>query len=341
MKLFLDHQVNRRSVMKGAVVAGALTLGGRTAFAQSSGKSILVEPFDLILEFLPELNASAGGHFKANGLDIDVVNVRGTSLAVQQLIAGQASFTKLGVLDLIKAYAAQQLPLISVATIQQSAIFNIVSLKSAPILSPTDMVGKVVGVASLGGGTENNLDLMLATAGIPKEQVQRQAVGLSPGNIELLRQGRLAAFSTTVEGAVALQRSKEEVEIWNINRFVPIPGGAYVVSKEFADRQPKAVTNFVRALRASVSELLTADPNSILDRVEAKFELIGDKSREFRLDAVAAYNVLIVGKGKENVLVNIPDVWQASAELIQKAQVATVSDIKNIYTNKFVEAAAK
>ena len=340
MKTF-STRLDRRGFLKGVSSAGLLAVSGRSSLAQSGGKSIFIEPFDLILEFLPELNAAAGGHFQKQGLDLEIINARGTSLSVQQLVAKQASFTKLGALDLIKAYDAQNVPLVSVATIQQSAIFNVVSLKSSPILSPSDMKGKTIGVASLGGGTENNLDLMLAGAGLAKTEVSRQAVGMSPGNVELLKAGRIAAFFATVEGAVALKRSNAPVEIWNIDRFAPIPGGAYVVTKEFADSEPEKVSKFIRALQASVREILSEDANKILDRVEGKFEITGEKARDFRLDAVKTYNELIMGKGAENVLKNVPSVWRASAELAQKAGIATVTNIDELYTNRFLDQSSK
>jgi NitT/TauT family transport system substrate-binding protein len=334
-------QSDRRSFLKGLAGAGALTLGWSPVFAQSGGKATFIEPFDPILEFMPELNAVAGGHFKAQGLDIEIVNARGTSLAVQQLIARQALFTRLGVLDLIKAHAQQQVPIISIATAYQSAIFNVVSLKSAPIKTPADMKGKTIGVASLGGGTENTLDLMLASAGIPKQDVPRQAVGLSPGSVELLKQGRVAAFFATIEVSIALQRANEPVEIWNVDRFAPIPGGAFVVTKELTEKEPETIVRFLRGIRASITELLTGDLNRILDRAEARFDITGNKARDFRIDALKAYNTLADSKGRDNVLQNIPAAWQASAALTQKAGVATVSNINDLYTNRFLQLAAK
>ena len=333
---------SRRSVLQGIAAAGVLaTSGGRLAFGQSGAKSIFIEPFDLILEFLPELNAAAGGHFEAQGLNIDIINARGTSLAVQQVIAKQATFTKLGSLDLMKAHSLQSLPLVAIGTIQQGAIFSLVSLKSAPVMTPADMRGKTIGVASLGGGTENNLDLMLAGVGIPGKEVARQAVGLSPGSVELLKQGRVQAFFATVEVAVALQRAKEPVEIWNVDRFAPLPGGAYVVARDFANENPKAIVQFLRAVRASAVELLTTDLNKILDRVEKKFDIAGDKDRGYRVDALQAYNKLIESQGRDNILRNIPDVWRGGAELATKAGIVNVANVDSLYTNRFIEEAAK
>ena len=334
-------RTNRRNALKTVMGAGALAFAPTAALSRDGAKPIFAEPFDLLLEFLPELNAVAGGHFAKHGLDVEIVNARGTSMAAQQLIAEKASFTKVGVLDLIKMQAQQKVPLLSVATIQQSPIFTVVSLKSAPVRGPEDMRGKTIGVASLGGGTENNLDLMLAAAGIPKGTVTRQAVGLSPGNAVLLKQGRIAAFFATIEGSIALERAKEPVEIWNIGRFAPIPGGAYVVTRDYAKKQADDVVKFMRGMRDSVNQLTTQSAAEILDRVQAKYEITGEKDRAFRLRAVAEYNALITGQGKENILRNVPDVWRRSADLIRKADIADVPAIDSLYTNEFLDAASR
>jgi NitT/TauT family transport system substrate-binding protein len=335
------NQLTRRNVIGGIAAGATLALTEiRPSLAQSI-KHIFIEPFDLILEFMPELNAAAGGHFKAQGLDIEIINARGTSVAMQQVVAKQASFSKVGALDLMKAHALQKVPLVSVATVQQGALFSVVSLKSAPIMSPADMRGKTIGVASLGGGTENNLDLMLAGAGVPGKEVVRQPVGLSPGNVELMKQGRIAAFFATVEVAVALKRTNAPVEIWGADKFAPMPGGAYVVTREFAEQNPQAVTQFVRALKASTEELLSSDLNKILDRAEKQFEITGDKDRAYRLDALKAYNELVLAQGREDVLKNVPEIWRKGAELTTKAGVANVTDVDSLYTNRFLEEASK
>ena len=151
--------------------------GRSPALAQSGSKLLFMEPFDLAFEYMHEMNGVVGGHFAKEGLDIQIDNARGTSVAIQQVIAGQAAVTRVGALDLIKAAAAQDVKLVSIATSLHEAIFSLVSLKSAPLMTPQDMKGKTIGVASMGGGQENTLDLILASGGMRRRRcrVRRSA----------------------------------------------------------------------------------------------------------------------------------------------------------------------
>ncbi|MBI3707405.1 MAG: ABC transporter substrate-binding protein [Proteobacteria bacterium] len=300
-----------------------------------------MEPFDLAFEFSHELNADVGGHFKAQGLDVQITNVRGTSIAIQQVVAKQAQVTRVGALDLMKAVAAQGVPLVSIATSLHEGIFSLVSLKSAPLKTPADMKGKTIGVASIGGGQENTLDLLLVSSGVPVAEVPRQAIGSSAGNIELLKQGRVNGFFATVETSLIFRRANEPVEIVSAAKFAPMPGGAIVVRRDFAAENPDVAVRFLRAMRASAEELLTADPNMIIERIEKKYEISADKDRNFRIEALKAYNNMALSQGRENLLKNVPGVWRKAAELTSKAGIVKVADGDALYANQYIDQAYK
>jgi NitT/TauT family transport system substrate-binding protein len=321
-----------------ALAVGATIVGVdlAPANAQSPTKLVFMEPFDLAFEYSHELNAVVGGHFKAQGLDVEVTNVRGTSIAIQQVVANQAQVTRVGALDLMKAVASQGVPLVSVATSLQEGIFSLVSLKSAPIMTPADMKGKTIGVASMGGGQENTLDLLLATVGIPSADVPRQAIGSSAGNLEVLKQGRVNGFFATVETSLTFQRANEPVEIWSAAKFAPMPGGAIVMQKDFAAKNPAVVVKFLKAMKASAEELLTADPNMLVERIEKTYDISAEKDRAFRIEAVKAYNRMALSEGRENLLKNVPAVWRKAAELTNKAGIVKVPDADALYTNDYI-----
>jgi ABC-type nitrate/sulfonate/bicarbonate transport system substrate-binding protein len=333
------QSARRDMLTKSLGIGGAMMTAGFPFAARSQplSKYTMIMPFDLIIEFAPELNADVGGHFKAQGLDIDIINARGTSIALQQVLAKQATFTKLGGLDLMKAHALQQVPVVSFGTIQQAGLFSIISLKSAPIRTPADMRGKTIGVASIGGGTENLLDLMLNSAGISPNDVPRQAVGLSPGNMGLLKQGRIQAFFATLEVVVALRRAGEAIDVLNVDTFAPIVGGAYVASRAFLEQSPKAPVQFLRAIKASVNDILSANPNTILDRIEKKYEVAGEKDRAYRIEALQAVIALSMAQGKDNLLKNLPTLWKNGADLVTKSNIAKIPDATALYTNAFID----
>ena len=122
-------RVSRRTVLGGMAAGSAFVLAGRRRSLAQTTKLTFIEPFDIGLEYIHEMNAAAGGHFKAQGLDIDIPNARGTAIAVQQVVAKQAAFTRVGALDLMKASASQSVPLVSIATSLQEAIFSLVSFE--------------------------------------------------------------------------------------------------------------------------------------------------------------------------------------------------------------------
>lgn len=341
MNAFNDT-LSRRSFLKGATAGGALLLsGGMPVFAQSATKLVFMEPFDLALEYLQEMNAVAGGHFEKEGLEVEINNARGTAVGIQQVIAAQANVTRIGLLDLFKASASQDTRLVSVATSLQGGIFNLVSRKADPIMSPADLRGKNVGVASMGGGQENILNLMLAGAGIPVADVPRQAIGSNAGNVEILKQGRVDAFLATVETALLLKMNNEPVEVWSTSKYAPLPGGVIVMTEDFTKANRETVVKFVRAMRNSALEIISADPATILDRVVGKFEITANEDRDFRLAAIKAYNELTLAQGEANVMRNVPEVFDAAAKLVSAAGIAKIDDPSKLYSNEFVDEAVK
>ena len=179
-------KISRRTVIQGLGV-GTVLAATPVSFGLAQGTSTFrfITAWEILLEQMHELNAIAGGHMQAEGIKVEMTPGRGTSLAIQQVVADQADISRVGALDLIKASSAQDVGLVSVGVSLQEGIFQVVSLDSSPINSPEDMRGKVIGVASIGGGTENMLNLMLTNAGVPIEEVERQAGGSSPGKVEL------------------------------------------------------------------------------------------------------------------------------------------------------------
>ncbi|MDQ6432538.1 ABC transporter substrate-binding protein [Mesorhizobium sp. LHD-90] len=338
----IANAVSRRTFLKGAAAGSSVFLAsGLPVFAQSATKLVFMEPFDLALEYAQEMNAIVGGHFGKEGLDVSITNVRGTAVGIQQVIATQANTTRIGLLDLLKAAGSQEAKIVSVATSLQGGIFNLVSRKDAPINSPADLKGKVVGVASLGGGQENVLNLMLSSAGIKPEEVERQAIGSNAGNVEILKQGRVDAFIASTETALILQMNNEPVEIWSTSKFAPLPGGVIMMTDEFAQANRETVVRFLRAMRASALEIIDTDPAVILDRIVGEFDITTNEDRQFRLNAIKAYNDLTLAQGRENVMRNVPSVFEAVAKLVNDAGIVTVPDAAALYDNSFADEAFK
>ena len=150
----------------------------------------------------------------------------------------------------------------------------------------------------------------------------------------------MAAFITTVETVVALERAKEPIVSWNVDRFAPIPGQIYACTTEFIEQNPAVITKTLRALLASHKEVMETDPDKILDRIATKFEITGDKDRGYQRDALKMHIGLNLAQGKETLLRNVPALWAQGAALADKAGFAKL-DAGKLYTNRFIDEAYK
>ena len=61
--------------------------------------------------------------------------------------------------------------LVCVSTLYQGSTFHVISAKDKPINSAEDLKGKTIGIVSVGGSTEQLLDIMLRSVGMTKADV--------------------------------------------------------------------------------------------------------------------------------------------------------------------------
>lgn len=342
MRLYGENAITRRTALRGLASLSTMAACGwpATAFSQTVQKFTYVLPYDVVMYFAPILNALAGDYFKRSNLDGNLAAFRGTAQAVQQLIAGNAEFGEIGFIDFLKAYARQPIPVVSVGTFPQGGIFFVTSLKDRPINGPTDMVGKVIGISSVGGGTENFLDLMLVRAGINPKTIERQAVGQNPGNIAHLRSGRIACFISTIEVVIPLERAGEPITVFPVSKFAPLPGGIVAATRQTVERRPDLVVSFLRAYNLAVQDFLKADEGEIVDRITKRFDLTGDKDRTNQMAAVKALKDAILARGADKVLLNDPKVWDDGARLMAEAGLGDITkDVRSMYTNDLLQKA--
>ena len=333
--------LSRRKFLKGTAGAagGAAlvsTFGIRKARAQLK-KINFITPFGYLIGFSPVLNAKAGGHFENAGLDVEVLPGKGSSMAIQQTVADRAMFTRVSGIDVVKA-RDKGASLVAIATIAQSSPFFVVSPESAALRSPNDFVGKTIGVVSVGGGTENLLDVMLASIGVEPSSVKREVVGNGAGAYGLIVQGKIDAYIVSIGTVVRLREAGEDIAAWNTDEGVKMPGQVYATKQETIDGDPETVTNFLTAVNASVQDLFaTKDSNFLLERMLGEFDILGAKDRAFTVKAMREEEALWLTEGADNVLRNVPERWESITEGLVKAGIVKPVDAGSSYTNALIE----
>jgi ABC-type nitrate/sulfonate/bicarbonate transport system substrate-binding protein len=325
-----------------ALAAGTLICSPAVLRAQAREAVTVMTPFGFISDFIEMMNAVSGGHFAAQGLDVKLLGGQGTAQATQQLIAGQVAFIRAAAIDQMRAVAASGAPLVAFSTLYQGSTFHMVSLRDKPVKTAADLKGKTVGIVSVAGTTEIFLDLILAKAGLKKDDVKRETTGNSPGALQLVKQGRVDCFMCAINVVVTLQRMNEAIEVWNTDLYAPMPSQGYVTTQKFIDEKPETLTKIMRGLKASVDEMMTQPLKPVFERAAKDFEIPGIKD----IDTLVAVNdasreKLWLSEGRENLLRNVPRLWKSGADALRENGVADVKSIEALYTNRFIDAAAK
>ena len=328
--------LNRRSILKGAAGAAAITGFPNVLRAQARDKLSMMTPFGFIPDFIEMMNAISGGHFAAQGIDATLLGGQGTAAPIQQLIAGQTAFIRLAGVDVIRSVATSKVPMVSSATLYQASTFHIISLKDKPVKSAEDLKGKTVGIVSVGGTTDVFIDLILHNGGLKKDDVKREVTGNSPAAIQFIKQGRIDCFIASIQVVVALGRMKEEVEIWSTDRYAPMPGQCYATSVAFAEKNPDLLKRAMTAMKASAEEILKGPIKPIFERAAKDFEIPGIKDVDglAEVEKITAEK-LWLSEGRENLLRNIPTLWASGVKALGDSGIAKIEDPTTLYTNRF------
>jgi NitT/TauT family transport system substrate-binding protein len=313
---------NRRKFLIGAQALAASTmvpgLRDGLARAQDAANVTYLTPFGYLISFVETMYSDVGGIFAKHGLNVTIEGGRGSSMAVQQVTAGNALISRTGGTDLIKAYATDP-SIVAVGDIYQRDIFYVISSQEDAIEEPEDMVGKTIGIVSAGGATENILDMMLAARDLSKDDVPREVVGNAPAAFELIKQGRIAAFIATSDTVFQLQVDEQPVVAWSTDEVAPCPGQVYMTSKAQLEQSGEHIAKFLSSVHETLGILLsTEDLTPIIEQMTAKYDVFEanrpDKGLAVLKHTLAKYEAPYADKLASN-----PDSWKSAYDLMIKA----------------------
>ena len=330
----------RRNVLTGAAATAAV-LGCPAIIrsARAAEKVTLMTPFGFDADFIDLMNAQSGGHFAKEGLDATVLGAAGTVQHIQQVIAGQVDFGRFSGIDFIRAVGGKGAPLRALATMRQNSGFHIVSLKEKPVKSGADLKGKTIGLLSIGGTTQTFIEVLLAKNGIVKDESKLLVTGNSPGEVDLIRQGRIDCFICTYSVVFMLRRTNEPLEFLSVDVPVPAPGQVLHATRATLEQRPELSLKVLRALKASMDEIMTQPIAPIYERAAKDFEIPGAKDVALlaaQTKQAIVDNWLLDGK-TDTLLVNLPDRWQSGCDALRTVGFADVKDPAALYTNRVLD----
>ena len=233
-----------------ALLVLLVTLCSQRSPAQDKPK-IYVGPSSKTLGYSPLWVGSKKGFFEQQGLDVQVVVLRGIPMVVQALAAGSIQFGSGGPEPFMEA-SDRGLDFIVTGGVINGMTAAIVAGKKYKTFE--DLRGTTIGSSSLTGGTVTALREALRQKGLeyPRDYKILVVAGGSPGNLAAMQSGQISA--TTV--AVPLNFAAEELGFITLGRLLDaVPqfqSAALVTRRSWAEKNRPVMVRFMKAMVQSM-----------------------------------------------------------------------------------------
>ena len=296
-----------------------------------------------LLYYLPLTIAEQRGYFKAEGLDLNIVDFAGGARALQAVVGGSADVVSGAFEHTVNMQSKGQYLRAFVLQGRAPQIVLGVNPKTMPnYKTVADLKGKKIGVSAPGSSTNVMVNFILAKAGLKPSDVSIIGVGTAQGAVAAMRAGQIDALSN-LDPVITLLTRSGDLKIVSDTRIVaeadkvfggPMPAACLYAPQAFIDKNPATVQALTNAIVRADKWIQGAGPKDIIETVPESF-LLGD--RAVYIDAFLAAkgalsaDGLFPEKGPETALRALASI---DAE-IGKAKI----DLAAVYTNDFVKKA--
>ena len=337
--------MQRRSlIVHSAAAAAALALPalGRAQTLEKPKTTIAVGGKNL-LYYLPLTIAEQRGYFKAEGLDITIVDFAGGARALQAVVGGSADVVSGAFEHTVNMqHKGQRMRAFALQGRAPMIVLGVNPKTMAGFKTVADLKGKKIGVTAPGSSTNVVVNFILAKAGLKPSDVSIIGVGAAQGAVAAMRSGQIDAISNLDPVITLLQRSGD-LRIVSDTRILaeaekvfggPMPAGCLYAPQGFIDKNPATTQALANAIVRANKWIQAAGPAEIITAVPEAY-LLGD--RAVYIDAFLA------AKGALSVDGMFPDkgpetAFRALASI--DAEIAGAKlDLGAVFTNDFVKKA--
>jgi len=332
--------MQRRTLLLAGAAGVAATALSR---AQTPTKVTIAVGGKNLLYYLPLTIAESLGYFKAEGLDVTIVDFAGGSRALQAVIGGSADVVSGAFEHTLNMQAKGQRLRAFVLQGRAPQIVLGINPKTMPnYRAVADLKGKKIGVTAPGSSTNVMANFVLAKAGVKPSEVSIIGVGAGTGAVAAMRAGQIDAMSNLDPVITLLQRSGD-LKIVSDTRLLaesdkvfggPMPAACLYAPQTFIDKNPATVQALANAIVRADKWIQAAGPSDIVKAVPENY-LLGD--RAVYIDAFLAMRGALSPDGM------IPDGGAATAARALQSVDETLKDVRfdlpAVYTNDFVKKA--
>jgi putative hydroxymethylpyrimidine transport system substrate-binding protein len=341
---------------KAALIAGALAVGlsacgggGDSATSPAAGgassDAAAKTKVNFVLNYTPGpqhtefVVGKNSGYYERAGLDVTMTSPAATTDPVKLVASGKADLGVGYAGDVISA-VAQDVPVISVATIHRHLSLGLLSRPGSGITTPQSLVGKTVGLTPIPANRALFDDFL------KRNNVDKSKVKVVPVNFngpQLVAAGKIDAADSVsfYENPLYKQLTKQTPEFVLFTKF-GVPDSYYftiITSKRFLAQHPDTVKKFVAAT-------LEAEKWTLEHPAEAQKILISnvkDVEPAFATSSREALKTIIVDDASQQHGLGWSDeaIWaQQAAFFADTGQIKKPVSTKDLFTNDALPAQA-
>ena len=312
-----------------------------TAFADSHNVSV---PFALDWKFegpsAAYFAAIDNGHFKAEGLTVEISAGKGSLDAIPKVATGNFPFGFADINSLIKFLDKNPgAPVIAVMMIYDKPPFAVVGRASRGVSKPKDLEGKILGAPPPDGAwaqfpafaSANSLDISkikVEPVGFPTREPM-----LKEGNVDAITGYSFSSFLNLVRLGVP----ESDIRVLLMaDHGLALYGNAIIVNTNFAKKNSAKVTGFLRAVAKGWKDVI-ANPGAGAKMVAAR-NPAADVPLETRRLKLAINANVVTNYTSSNGLGNIDRARMDKAlkQLSENYKFNSVPNVSNIFTDSYL-----
>jgi NitT/TauT family transport system substrate-binding protein len=280
--------------------------------------------------------AKQKGWFDEAGLDVDVLDGKGSTTTVQQVAAGQVDIG-FAQLSAMAAGVANGLPVISIMGIVQAGDAGLVIPANSGWNTLKDVKGKRILVAS-GSGTAPYLDAFLKAGGVSREDFTIINVDLTAQAPTYISGGADGALQLAFYFMPLVNKDRPSKIILFSDVGLHVPSYGLIVRKDALDKKADALKKFVEVQQRSWEYIFSGHEQEAIDDIVAQRsgQRIDPVILLAQLKADMPYFVTPAIKGKP-VGFQAESDWQSTIDTMQAVGIIkTPIKPADVYTNRFI-----
>ncbi len=230
--------------------------------------------------YLPLTIAEQKGYFKAEGLDVEILDFPGGARALQALIGGSVDVVSGAYEHTITQQAkGQNIEALVLQGKYAGIVLGMPKAKAAAYKGPADLKGLKIGVTAPGSSTNMFVNILLARAGLKPDAASFIGVGATAGAVAIMKKGEIDAISNLDPVISMLEADGTIVPVIDTRTakgMADVYGGAYAagsiyVPVEFAKKNPATAQAVANAMVRALRFIQTSTPDQIVDAVPKEY----------------------------------------------------------------------